>query len=90
MEPATSQFFGPLVETCRAHGIGKTVAFDLAARGLIDTFKIGSRRFVKLASLASLPDRLAAIDDAKPARDTTAATTARSRRRTEVRHAHAG
>jgi len=52
--------FAPLVETCRAHGISRTIAFELAASGKLDTFCIGRRRFVRIASLHSLPDRLAA------------------------------
>lgn len=51
--------FGPLVAECQARGIGRTVAFNLAREGLIETFHIGRRRFVMLDSLDSLPDRLA-------------------------------
>lgn len=51
--------FGPLVDECRARGIGRTVAFELAKDGLIETFNIGRRRYVKLDSLDTLPDRLA-------------------------------
>lgn len=47
-----------LVAACAAHGIGRTKAFELASRGQLETFKIGSRTFVMLDSLASLPDRL--------------------------------
>lgn len=50
--------FGPLVPTCKEHGIGRTKAFELAANGMLDTFKIGTRRYVKLDSLRSLPQRL--------------------------------
>ena len=56
--------YGPLVKECGRRGIGRTVAFQLAAKGLIETFTIGSKRFVRLQSLESLPDRLAAIDSA--------------------------
>jgi hypothetical protein len=52
--------FGPLVETCKAHGISRTVAFELAASGTLKTFRIGTRRYVHLDSLRSLPERLAA------------------------------
>ncbi|MFT3792045.1 MAG: hypothetical protein QM741_13425 [Rudaea sp.] len=54
--------FAPLVETCRAHGIGRSVAFELAKRGDLETFHIGARRFVYLESLRTLPQRLAARD----------------------------
>lgn len=57
--------FAPLVETCRSHGISRTVAFELAARGDIATFRIGKRRYVKLESLRTLPERLAANDAGK-------------------------
>lgn len=51
--------FGPLVEECRRRGINRSVAYVLVARGLLDTFKIGHKRYVRLHSLESLPDRLA-------------------------------
>lgn len=50
--------FGPLVEECARRGISKTVAFDLVKRGLLETFPIGRRRYVRIASLESLPDRM--------------------------------
>lgn len=54
--------FAPLVETCRDYGISRTIAFELAARGDLETFTIGRRRYVKLDSLRTLPERLAAND----------------------------
>lgn len=50
--------FLPLVEGCKAHGISRTVAFELTKSGLLDTFTIGTRRYVKLESLHTLPERL--------------------------------
>lgn len=50
--------FGPLVEECDKHGISRTVAFELAASGQLQTFKIGSRRYVVLDSLRTLPQRM--------------------------------
>lgn len=50
--------YAPLVAACAAHGIGRTKAFELASTGQLDVVKIGSRTFVMLDSLASLPDRL--------------------------------
>jgi len=58
VEPA----YGPMVERCGEHGISRTVAFELARKGLLDTFRIGARRYVMLDSLRTLPDRLAASD----------------------------
>lgn len=52
--------FAPLVEACRDHGISRTVAFELAAKGHLDTFAIGRRRYVRLESLRTLPDRIGA------------------------------
>ncbi|MBV2208203.1 MAG: hypothetical protein KUL77_01385 [Thermomonas sp.] len=52
--------YRPMVETCREYGISRSVAFDLAKAGLIDTFRIGQRRYVYLDSLRTLPERLAA------------------------------
>lgn len=54
--------YAPLVFACRAHGIGRTSAFELARRGLLATHKIGSRTFVDLESLRTLPERLAQCD----------------------------
>lgn len=48
----------PLVDACAQHGIGRTEAFRLVSCGLLDTFTIGRKRFVRLASLETLPDRL--------------------------------
>ena len=50
--------YGPLVETCRDHGISRSVAYELARDGLLETFKIGARRYVMLASLHALPQKL--------------------------------
>ncbi|WP_229668433.1 hypothetical protein [Arenimonas soli] len=51
--------YAPLVLACAKHGIGKTTAFQLAKEGKLNTFKIGSRTFVMLDSLAQLPVALA-------------------------------
>ena len=51
--------FRPFVEACKAFGISRTVAYELANDGLLDTFSIGRRRYIKLDSLRTLPDRLA-------------------------------
>jgi hypothetical protein len=59
VEPNTPAY-GPLVEVCKAHGLSRTVAFDLAARKLLDTFRIGTRRYVYLESVRTLPERIAA------------------------------
>lgn len=52
--------FLPLVEGCKSHGIGRTVAFELTKSGLLETFTIGTRRYVKMESLHTLPERLSA------------------------------
>jgi hypothetical protein len=53
-----SPAYRPLVEACADHGISRTVAFELAANGHLDTFKIGARRYVLVESLRKLPARL--------------------------------
>lgn len=59
MEPSKkTPAFAPFIEACREHGISKTVAYELANKGLLDTFSIGRARYVKLESLHTLPDRL--------------------------------
>lgn len=47
-----------LVPTCAAYGIGRTKAFEYAKEGLLETFKLGSRTYVTLASLDALPERI--------------------------------
>lgn len=58
--PEVTPSYAPLVAACAQHGIGRTVAFELVRRGLIETFPIGRKRFVILESLRSLPERLKA------------------------------
>lgn len=53
-----SPSFAPLVDACKAHGISRTVSFELSKKGLIETFSIGKRRYVYLESLRTLPQRL--------------------------------
>ena len=50
--------FAPMVSACAAHGVSRTVAFELARNGLIENFAIGTRRYVVLQSLRDLPERL--------------------------------
>jgi hypothetical protein len=57
--------YGPLVPTCGAYGYGRTMSFKMAAEGLIETFTVGSKRFVIIESLRTLPDRLKAQGGAK-------------------------
>ena len=56
--------YGPLVESAQSFGICRSVAFALAREGKLDTFTIGTRRYVVLESLRTLPERLAANDAA--------------------------
>ncbi len=58
--------YGPLVPECKRRGIAKTTAFHLARKGLIETFMLGRKRFVRIASLESLPDRIATRDCLTP------------------------
>ena len=50
--------YAPLVLACARHGIGRTTAFQLAREGKLSVFKIGGRTFVRLDSLATLPERI--------------------------------
>lgn len=50
--------FGPFIPECAKRGIGKTKAYELDAAGLLETFTIGSKRYIYLDSLHSLPSRL--------------------------------
>lgn len=58
MNTAKQPAYGPLVETCLDHGISRSVAYELARDGLLETFKIGARRYVMLESLRELPQKL--------------------------------
>jgi len=51
--------YRPLVTACKEHGISRSVAFELVRDGKLQTFTIGTRRYVYLDSLRSLPERLA-------------------------------
>ena len=55
-----SPTYRPLIEACRQHGISRTVAYELVNAGDLQTFKIGTRRYVYLDSLRTLPERLKA------------------------------
>jgi hypothetical protein len=50
--------FAPMVDECKRYGISRSVAYELAAAGLIRTMKIGAKRYVLTESLRTLPDRL--------------------------------
>jgi hypothetical protein len=50
--------YGPLVRECQRRGISRSWGYQLAANGLLDTFLLGSKRMVWIASLESLPERL--------------------------------
>jgi hypothetical protein len=50
--------YAEMVPECERWDICRTKAFEYARRGLIDTFTMGRKRYVYIASLAALPDRL--------------------------------
>ena len=54
--------FGAFIPECGKRGIGKTKAYELANAGLLETVQIGSRRYVYMDSLLSLPARLSQAD----------------------------
>ncbi len=54
-EPA----FRPMLDACREHGISRRKAYELIDAGLLDTFVLGRRRYVRMESLRTLPDRIA-------------------------------
>lgn len=51
--------YRPFVQACSKVGIGRSAAYELANAGLLETVKIGRKRFIYLDSLYSLPQRLA-------------------------------
>lgn len=50
--------YRPFIPACAKRGFGKTKAYEFANAGLLDVFKIGSKTYVYLDSLLSLPQRL--------------------------------
>lgn len=60
MNPHELRDYRPFIAECATRGIGKTKAYELANAGLLETFVIGSKRYVYLDSILSLPARLAA------------------------------
>lgn len=54
--------FRALVTACAERDISRTVAFELARKGLIENFLIGKRRYCYVDSLDTLPARLAAAE----------------------------
>ena len=60
---STKPAFAPFIPTCREHGISKTLAYELARDGLLNTFTIGRARYVLTDSLRTLPERLAKAGD---------------------------
>lgn len=60
--------FAPFPAACVERGIGKTVAYDLLNSGLLDTFKIGRRRYVYLDSLLTIADKTQAYNELPRAR----------------------
>lgn len=68
MQSGTNPTYSPLVDACKAHGISRSVAYELAQKGLLSTFRIGQRRYVDLESLRTLPERLSAEPEARKSR----------------------
>lgn len=58
MQDLPQRDFRPFIPECAKRGLGKTKAYELANAGLIDTFTIGTKRYVLLDSLLTLPQRL--------------------------------
>lgn len=58
METPNTPAYRPFLEACREHGISKTTAYELMNAGLVETFKLGAKRYVIVESLRTLPERL--------------------------------
>ncbi len=56
---AKQRDFRPFIPECAKRGVHKTKAYELANAGLLETFTIGTKRYVFLDSLLTLPARLA-------------------------------
>jgi hypothetical protein len=64
LPPAT---WAPLIPAAKSRGYGRTVAYALAREGLVNTAKVGGKVMVNIASLDSLPERMAALRKAQDA-----------------------
>ena len=51
--------YGEFVSTCAKFDIKRGTAYNLLAEGMLETFTIGTKRYVYLESLETLPQRLA-------------------------------
>jgi hypothetical protein len=58
MQTPAGRLYGSLVKEAARRDIGRSTAFELARTDLLETFKIGARRYVYLDSLDTLPQRL--------------------------------
>ncbi len=58
MDANTHREYRPFIPECEKRGIRKTKAYELANAGLLEVFNIGTRKFIFLDSLLSLPQRL--------------------------------
>ena len=56
--------FRPFIPECTKRGIGKTLAYELANAGLLEVFHLGSKRYIYLDSLLTLPQRLQSKQEA--------------------------
>lgn len=59
--------YAPLVPACKAYGVGRSSGFKYARSGDLEVVKIGSRTYVILESLRTLPERLAEKSKAEAA-----------------------
>ena len=62
MKPHEQREFAPFPAACIDRGICKTVSYDLLKGGLLETFKIGRRRYVYLDSLLTVSNKLEAYN----------------------------
>jgi hypothetical protein len=63
-QPQIQPTYARFVPTMAAHGYGRSFSFELARKGLVKTFKVGSATFVDLESVRTLPERIAAREKA--------------------------
>ena len=58
MKDNENRDFRPFISECAEKGVKKTTAYALANAGLLETFTIGTKRYIYLDSLLSLPRRI--------------------------------
>ncbi len=62
-ESAPPRWLLPIPDTCAGLGIGRSMLYEMAARGDVEIVRVGRRALVTVSSIEAYVDRLRAGDD---------------------------